>query len=151
MNIIENRKYFDYELAYEMYEKVLELFNKGGLEEIEKEFIIEYEYADNGYIVVRDELNAYNTCVYLINKNFDTDKGTEYYVSGEVDIISYSGGDDDIYINDISSIETRINDLLDFARENNYTIKDYESELESLQNVSKKIQKVKVEENENDN
>lgn len=27
---MEERKYFDYELAYEMYKKVKELFDKGG-------------------------------------------------------------------------------------------------------------------------
>ena len=56
-------------------------------------------------------------------------------MSGEVDIISYSGGDDDIYINDISSIEDRIGGLLDFAKENDYTIEDYERELLSLEIV----------------
>lgn len=141
MNIIEDRKYFDYEIAYEMYKKVLELFNKGGLEEIDKEFIIEYEYADNGYIVIRDELNAYNTWVYLINKNFDTDKGAEYYVSGEVDIISYSGGEDNLYINNADEIKKRIDEVYGFAKKNNYSIEDYEKELESLKKVLSFLQK----------
>lgn len=137
----EERKYFDYELAYEMYKKVLELFNKGGLEEIDKEFIIEYEYADNGYIVIRDELNDYNTWVYLINKNFDTDKGAEYYVSGEVDIISYSGGEDNLYINNADEIKKRIDEVYEFAKKNNYSIEDYEKELESLKKVLSFLQK----------
>ena len=138
MYIIEDRKYFDYELAYEMYEKVAELFNKGGLKAVEKTFDIE-KIEENGYMVVKDELNSYNTWVYLINKNFDTDKQAEYYVSGEVDIISYNGGDDNIYINNISSIQDRINDLLKFSKENDYSFEDYVNELESLLKVLKKI------------
>lgn len=140
MYIIEDRKYFDYELAYEMYEKVAELFNKGGLKAVKKVFDIE-KIEENGYIVVKDELNSYNTWVYLINKNFDTDKQAEYYVSGEVDIISYNGGDDNIYINNISSIQDRINDLLKFSKENDYSFEDYVNELESLLKTLKKINK----------
>ena len=135
MNFIEDRKYFDYELAYQMYKKVKMLFNYGGIKAVEKEFDIDDSGKDNGYIIVKDELNAYNTWVYLINKNFDTDKEEEFYVSGEVDIISYGEGDDNLYINDIETIENRIGGLLDFAKENNYTIEDYERELLSLEIV----------------
>lgn len=135
MNFIEERKFFDYELAYNMYKKVRTLFNCGGIKAVEEKFDIDDSGRDNGYIIVKDELNAYNTEVYLINKNFDTDKEEEFYVSGEVDIISYNGGDDDIYINDISSIEDRIGGLLDYAKENDYTIEDYERELLSLEIV----------------
>lgn len=131
----EKRKFFDYELAYNMYKKVKTLFNKGGFKAVEEVFDIDDSCRDNGYIIVKDELNAYNTEVYLIDKNFDTNKEEEFYVSGEVDIISYNGGDDDIYINDISSIENRIGGLLDYAKENDYTIEDYERELLSLEIV----------------
>lgn len=135
MNFIEERKFFDYELAYNMYKKVRTLFNCGGIKAVEKEFDIDDSGKDNGYIIVKDELNAYNTWVYLINKNFDTDKEEEFYVSGEVDMISYGEGDDNLYINDIETIENRIGGLLDFAKENDYTIEDYERELLSLEIV----------------
>lgn len=131
----DTRKYFDYELAYNMYKKVRTLFNRGGFKAVEEVFDIDDSGRDNGYIIVKDELNAYNTEVYLINKNFDTDKEEEFYVSGEVDMYSYSGGDDNLYINDIDTIEDKIGRLLDYAKANNYTIDDYERELLSLEIV----------------
>lgn len=142
----EKRKFFDYELAYNGYKRAMELFNKGGIEEIvnDKDFDIsgggiDYvgnikQWASNGYIPIL--ANAYNITLYAIDKNFDTDKEeNDWYISGEVDIYSYSGGDDNLYINNMESIEDRIGGLLDYAKENNYTIEDYERELLSLEIV----------------
>lgn len=147
----DTRKYFDYELAYEGYLKAKELFDKGGLEELvnSADFDIsgggvDYigsieQWASNGYIPI--VASAYNITLYVIDKNFDTDtEEKDWYISGEVDMISYSYGEDNLYINNKSAIEDRIGRLLDYAKENNYTIGDYEKELESLEKVLEKLQ-----------
>lgn len=142
----DKRKYFDYELAYNGYLKAQELFNKGGIEKLidDEDFNISgggidyigniQQWSCNGYVPII--ASAYNITLYLIDRNFDTEKEeNDWYISGEIDIHSYSGGDDNLYINNISSIEDRINNLLDYAKENNYTIEDYERELLSLEIV----------------
>ena len=82
--MFEKRKFFDYELAYNGYKRAMELFNKGGIEEIvnDKDFDIsgggiDYvgnieQWASNGYIPI----NAFrfNITLYAIDRNFDTDK-----------------------------------------------------------------------------
>ena len=128
----ETRKYFDYELAYEMYKKCKDLLEQGGMESLENEF---EEVADreNGYTSFYGA--DYNTWVYVCNENFDTNKQPKWYVSGEVDLISYSGGDDTIYINDNNSITDRIMGLVDYARKNDYTLDDLYKEYDSLKSV----------------
>ena len=85
--------------------------------------------------------SAYNITLYVIDKNFDTDtEEKDWYISGEVDMISYSYGEDNLYINNKGAIEDRIGRLLDYSKENNYTIGDYEKELESLEKVLEKLQ-----------
>lgn len=146
----DTRKYFDYELAYEGYLKAKELFDKGGLEELvnSADFDIsgggvDYigsieQWASNGYIPI--VASAYNITLYVIDKNFDTDtEEKNWYISGEVDMISYSYGEDNLYINNKGAIEDRIGRLLDYAKENNYTIGDYEKELESLEKVLERL------------
>lgn len=146
----DTRKYFDYELAYEGYLKAKELFDKGGIEELvnSADFDIsgggvDYigsieQWASNGYIPI--VASAYNITLYVIDKNFDTDtEEKDWYISGEVDMISYSYGEDNLYINNKGAIEDRIGRLLDYAKENNYTIGDYEKELESLEKVLEKL------------
>ena len=146
----DTRKYFDYELAYEGYLKAKELFDKSGLEELvnSADFDIsgggvDYigsieQWASNGYIPI--VASAYNITLYVIDKNFDTDtEEKDWYISGEVDMISYSYGEDNLYINNKGAIEDRIGRLLDYAKENNYTIGDYEKELESLEKVLERL------------
>lgn len=148
----EKRKYFDYELAYEGYLKAKELFNKGGVEELinDKDFEISgggidyvgtiQQWACNGYVPII--ASAYNITLYLSDRNFDTEnENNDWYISGEVDIYSYSGGDDNLFINDKETIEDRINNLLDYANKNDYSIEDYEKELESLEKVLSFLQK----------
>lgn len=143
----EKRKYFDYELAYNGFKRAEELFNKGGIEKLinDEEFDISgadtiEEWACNGYVPIY--ASGYNITLYVIDRNFDTEnEENDWYVSGEVDIYSYGGGDDNIYINNISSIEDRINGLLDYAKKNDYSIEDYEKELESLKKVLEKLKK----------
>lgn len=148
----EKRKYFDYELAYEGYLKAKELFNKGGVEELinDEEFNISgggidyvgtiQQWACNGYVPI--VASAYNITLYLSDRNFDTEnENNDWYISGEVDIYSYSGGDDNLFINDKETIEDRINNLLDYANKNDYSIEDYEKELESLEKVLSFLQK----------
>lgn len=150
MNIIEERKYFDYDLAYEGYKKIKELLDKGGIQEVVDDddfdicgggtdFVGSVEqWACNGYIPIN--AFGYNVTIYINDRNFDTDnKENDWYVSGEVDIYSYGGGDDTLYINDLSSIEERINELLDYAKINEYTIEDYEKELKSLERVKERL------------
>ena len=144
--MFDERKYFDYELAYEGFKRAEQLFNKGGIQEIinDNEFEISGadtidEWSCNGYVPIY--ASGYNMTLYVIDKNFDTEnKENNWYISGEIDIYSYGGGDDNIYINDISSLENRIGNLLDYAKNNDYTIADYEKELASLENVVQKIQ-----------
>ena len=144
----DKRKYFDYELAYEGYMKAKELFNKGGIQAIldSDEFEISgggtiEDWVCNGYVCLYG--SGYNASIILIDKNFDTDKKEQnWYISGEIDTYSYGGGDDTLYINDKESIEERINGLLDYAKNNDYTIEDYEKELESLELVLKEIESV---------
>lgn len=143
----EKRKYFDYELAYEGYLKAKELFDKGGVEELinDEEFDISggatiEEWVCNGYVPII--ASAYNITLYLSDRNFDTEnENNDWYISGEVDIYSYSGGDDNLFINDKETIEDRINNLLDYANKNDYSIEDYEKELESLEKVLSFLQK----------
>ena len=154
----DTRKYFDYELAYKMYEKCVKLLNKGGIDELD-EYFEETGDRENGYTTYYGF--DYNTAVYITNKNFDNDKENETWlnrcngleVTGEVDIYSYGGGDDNLYINNKKDIEERINGLLDYAKNNDYTIEDCEKELESLEEVyamlGKKSIKFNLDENNN--
>jgi hypothetical protein len=155
----DKRKYFDYELAYKGFKKAKKLFDKGGIQAIlnSDEFEISgggtiEDWSCNGYIDIYG--SGYNFCIVLVDKNFDTDNlENKWYISGEVDIYSYGGGDDNLYITDISSIEERIGGLLDYAKDNDYTIEDYEKELESLEKVyailGKKSIKFNLDENNN--
>lgn len=143
----KREKYFDYELAYEGYLKAKELFDKGGVEELinDEEFDISggatiEEWSCNGYLPLY--ASGYNITLYLSDRNFDTEnENNDWYISGEVDIYSYSGGDDNLFINDKETIEDRINNLLDYANKNDYSIEDYEKELESLEKVLSFLQK----------
>lgn len=137
----ETRKYFDYELAYEGYKKVKELLENGGIQAVvdNDEFDISgggtiADWVCNGYIPIY--ACGYNATIYINDRNFDTDnKENEWYVSGEVDIYSYDGGDDTIYINDNISITDRIMGLIDYARKNDYTLDDLYKEYDSLKSV----------------
>ena len=143
----ETRKYFDYELAYEGYTKVKELLENGGIHAVieDEEFDISCgatieEWSCNGYLPLY--ASGYNITLYLSDRNFDTEnEDNDWYISGEVDIYSYSGGDDNLFINDKETIEDRINNLLDYANKNDYSIEDYEKELESLEKVLSFLQK----------
>lgn len=143
---MEERKYFDYELAYNGLKRAKELFDKGGAEELvnNEEFDISgggidyigtiQQWACNGYVPII--ASAYNITLYLVDRNFDTDKEeNDWYISGEVDIYSYGEGEDNLYINNKETIKNRINNLKDYAQENNYSIEDYEKELKSLEKV----------------
>lgn len=141
----DTRKYFDYKLAYDGYKKVKKLLEKGGIQAVigNDEFDVSCgatieDYKENGYIPI----NAfdYNATIFINDRNFDTDnKESDWYVSGEIDIYSYSGGDDTIYINDISDIKDRIINLINYAKINNYTLNDIYAEYYSLVSVAKEL------------
>lgn len=141
----ETRKYFDYELAYEGYKKLLELFNNGGIQAVidSEEFEISdcgtiEDWSCNGYIPIY--ASGYNATIYISDENFDTDnEENDWYVSGEVDIYSYSGGDDNLYINDYDSLQQRIDGLLEYARKNEYTLDDLYKQYDSLINTQNLI------------
>ena len=142
----ETRKYFDYELAYEGYKKAKELLDKNGIQglidsdefEISDNGTIE-DWACNGYIPFY--ASSYNATIYVIDSNFDTDnKENNWCVSGEVDIYSYNGGDDNLYINSKIVIQERIIDLLDYAKKNNYSLEDIYAEYESLKSVLEELE-----------
>lgn len=142
----ETRKYFDYELAYEGYIKVKELLENGGIQAVieDEEFNISCgatieEWSCNGHIPI--VASGYNATIYISDRNFDTDnEENDWYVSGEVDIYSYSGGDDNIFINDNLTITQRIIDLVDYARANNYALSDLYAEYDSLKSVLAEIE-----------
>ena len=133
----ETRKYFDYELAYEGYMKAKELLENGGIQALEEEFEETGDRA-NGYTTFYGA--DYNTWVYVSNINFDTDLQEEWQITGEVDIYSYSGGDDNIFINDNLTITQRIIDLVDYARANDYALSDLYAEYDSLKSVLAEIE-----------
>ena len=143
----ETRKYFDYELAYEGYMRVKELFENGGIQAVidNEEFDISCggtiaDWSCNGYIPI--VASGYNATIYISDRNFDTNnEENDWYVSGEVDIYSYSGGDDNIFINDNLTITQRIIDLVDYARANDYQLSDLYAEYDSLKGVLKEITK----------
>lgn len=142
----ETRKYFDYELAYEGYTKVKELLENGGIQAVieDEEFDISCgatieEWSCNGYIPI--VASGYNATIYISDRNFDTNnEENDWYVSGEVDIYSYSGGDDNIFINDNLTITQRIIDLVDYARANDYALSDLYAEYDSLKSVLAEIE-----------
>lgn len=145
MNIIETRKYFDYELAYEGYKKAKELLEKGGIQAVidDDEFDISdgttiNTWVDDGFIPVYNW--GCNVGICINDENFGTDnKEHKWYVDNEVEICSYGGGDDIIRIDNEKDINDRINGLLDYAKENEYTIEDYEKELKSLEKVKEEL------------
>ena len=132
----ETRKYFDYELAYKMYKEVKETLDKEGIKGVELDFQ-EVGDRENGYTSFYGA--DYNTWVYLTNSNFDTDKEEKWYVSGEVDMISYGEGDENIFIDNIDALEERKNSLLEYARKNDYTLEDIYAEYDSIVNTIAKI------------
>ena len=142
----ETRRYFDYELAYEGYEKAKELLDKNGIQGLidSDEFKISdngtiEDWAYNGYVPFY--ASGYNATIYVIDSNFDTDnKENNWYASGEVDIHSYSGGDDNLYINSKIVIQERLNSLLDYAKKNNYSLEDIYAEYESLKSVLEELE-----------
>lgn len=139
----ETRKYFDYKLAYECYVLAKELLEKGGIQAIldNDEFEISggetiEDWSCNGYVPLY--ASDYNTTIYLDDRNFDTKNDThDWYVSGEVDIYSYSGGDDILYINDKTTIIDRMGNLVHYAKNNDYTLDDIYKEYESLEETLK--------------
>ena len=141
----DTRKYFDYELAYEGYKKVKELLENGGIQAVidNDEFDVSFgatieDWKENGYIPIN--AFGYNATIFINDRNFDTNnKENHWYVSGEVDIYSYSGGDDSIFINDISDIKDRIMNLINYAKINNYTLNDLYAEYDSLISVLKEL------------
>ena len=142
----ETRKYFDYELAYEGYMRAKELLENGGIQAVieDEEFDISCgatieEWSCNGYIPI--VASGYNATIYISDRNFDTNnEENDWYVSGEVDIYSYSGGDDNIFINDNLTITQRIIDLVDYARANDYALSDLYAEYDSLKSVLAEIE-----------
>ena len=142
----ETRKYFDYELAYEGYMRAKELLENGGIQAVieDEEFDISCgatieEWSCNGYIPI--VASGYNATIYISDRNFDTNnEENDWYVSGEVDIYSYSGGDDNIFMNDNLTITQRIIDLVDYARANDYALSDLYAEYDSLKSVLAEIE-----------
>lgn len=148
MNIIETRKYFDYELAYEGYKKAKELLDKGGIQAVinDDEFDIPIgttidTWVNEGCIPIYNW--GCNMAICINDKNFGTDnKEHKWCVDNEVEVYSYGGGDDIICIDNKEDITDRINGLLDYARENEYTLDDLYKEYDSLKSVLKSIKEV---------
>ena len=141
----DTRKYFDYKLAYDGYKKVKELLENGGIQAVvdNDEFDVSgggtiADWVCNGYVPIY--AFGYNATIFINDRNFDTNnKENDWYISGEVDIYSYSGGDDSIFINDISDIKDRIMNLINYAKINNYTLNDLYAEYDSLISILKEL------------
>lgn len=143
--MFDKRKYFDYELAYEGYQKAVDLFNKGGIDEIinDKDFDISggatiQDWVDNGYVPLY--ACGYNITLYVVDRNFDTENTERDWHIADIDIYSYGGYDDNLYINDIDTIKNRLEQLKSWAREHDYSDEDYRLEKESLEKVLKKLE-----------
>ena len=145
----ETIKYFDYKLAYDGYKRVEELFNIGGLKAVLMcdEFSVNKDYGvedlkENGFIPIN--AFGYNATIYIFDRNFDTDnEEIDLYVSGDIDIYSYSGGDDTLCINDIDSIKNRMQYLVRYAEDNEYTQDDIYMEYNSLLEVLRELKEEK--------
>lgn len=136
--MLEERKYFDYELAYKGFIQFDERYN----EEMDIKTLIEnYNYEtdcnlehleDYDYITIKDmEHNA----IYFM----ETGSLGNWYITGEVEVISYSGDEDTLFINDIHDIQDRLNHLTEWAINHKYTEKDLKCERTSLQNILKEM------------
>ena len=137
---MDERQYFDYELAYQGYKRALELFNQGGVETLinDDEFEISgggtiADWSSSGYVPLY--ACGYNITLYLIDRNFDTGKNNDWYISGELNIYSYGGYDDSLYINDKETIEDRIAQLDTWAKDHRYSDEDYRLEKAGLEKV----------------
>ena len=127
--MVDKRKYFDYELAYLMYKRCEGLVIRYGIDKL-NEYFEETGDRENGYTTYYG--SEYNAWVYVSNVSFDTDKEEKWVVSGEVDMISYGEGDDNLFINNVNDIKKRIEDLPRYSRVNEYSENDYQMELASL-------------------
>lgn len=136
--MLEERKYFDYELAYKGFIQFDERYN----EKMDIKTLIEnYNYEtdcdlehleDYDYITIKDmEHNA----IYFM----ETGSLGNWYITGEVEVISYGGNEDTLFINDIHDIQDRLNHLMEWAINYKYTEKDLKYERTSLQNILKEM------------
>lgn len=147
MNIVEARKYFDYKLAYDGYEKIKELFDKGGIQAVIDDF--DFDVSEGCTLEEWKKENCipiyacgYNATYYIINKNYNNDKEEEWVVSNEVDIVSYHGGDTTICIDNINNIEFEIINLINYARENAYLWSDLYAEYDGLMSIRDKLKEL---------
>lgn len=129
-------KYYDYELAYQGYKKVKKMLEQYGIEQVKDKFKDYCGYYDDNDMV-EFYYEDYNVQITLR-------KEPTWYVSSEVIVVSYDGGEDCLKINDIGTLYKRKWKLLDYAIENEYTYEDIISEYESLKKL---ISELKITEN----
>lgn len=136
---MNEKKYMDYKLAYDMYREVDYLLGYG-IEKVEERF---EEVGDraNGYTIFYG--SEYNTWVYVVDKNFDTCKESMWYANGEVDIISYSECNDTLFINDIEMLGNRLDNLENWSEEHNYSNEDYKNEEHSIKMVMNELSTIR--------
>ena len=137
--MFETRKYMDYELAYKMFKKCEKLLEKG-IDELD-DYFEEVGDRRNGYTSYYGA--DYNTWVYIINENFDTEKEDDTWLdrckglrcNGEVEVLSYNGETDTLFINSSYDIQNRLNNLKEWATNHKYSEDDFEKEKKSLERV----------------
>lgn len=133
---MEERKYFDYELAYKGFIKFSERYD----DELDvKNLVDKYDYSSNcdlehledyDYITIRD---YEHNCLYFMELGILGN----WYISGEIEIISYNGDEDTLFIDNIDSIKDRLNKLEKWAIDREYSEDDLKKEKESLEKVLK--------------
>lgn len=132
--MFETRKYMDYELAYQGYIKFDERYS----EEMDiKTLIDRYNYEtdydlehleDYDYITIKDM--EHNAIYFMEVGNLGS-----WYISGEVEVISYNGEEDTLFINNIVDIKDRLKSVKRWAIDHEYSEEDYNKEKESLEKV----------------
>lgn len=123
---VDNRKlYFvDYYLAYKGYLYAKNEIEKIGIDEFVKKYIEDYDdYLK--YNTASLLLCDYNIWVFIDNKK----------LADDIEILGYNEINDEIKILNKEEIRTRISNLDDFAKKNNYKQEEKEMELHSLLQV----------------
>lgn len=152
----DTRKYFDYEFAYKMYKQAVNDFEdgidelgnnltgKGMFKKLLQDFSCNVELNENSDI---NDISRYGAIEFyddngIVSVALENINGS-YCISGLVTITRSDSSlgylQHTLYINNSYIIEMRIEELLDYAIEHNYTLEDYAKELRSLEKVKEEL------------
>lgn len=131
--MFEKRKYMDYELAYKGYENLKRILEEKGIEEIKNKFNDYCGYYCDDNRLINFYYEDYNTYLTLVKQD------EKWFVSNEVEIISYGGCQDCLLINSKEMLEDRLNNIDYWAKEQDYSAEDIKMEIESIKKVLEKL------------